>query len=44
VIEPMVKFGYLTVTVDTTAQVSTLTIAFRSCDGSEVHDEVTVKL
>lgn len=43
-IEPIVEFGYLTVTVDTTANAPDLTIAFRSSDGKQTHDEVNVKL
>jgi hypothetical protein len=43
-IDPIVEFGYLTVTVDTSARSSRLTIAFRSADGKQTHDEVSVKL
>ncbi|HTR73085.1 MAG TPA: metallophosphoesterase [Solirubrobacteraceae bacterium] len=39
-IEPVVEFGYLTVTVDTTVAKPTLTIAFRSVDGARTHDEM----
>ena len=43
-IKPIVEFGYLTLTVDTTAKPPALTIAFRSTDGKQTHDEVTVAL
>ena len=43
-IEPIVEFGYLTVTVDTSVATPELTIAFRSADGRETHDEVSVSL
>jgi hypothetical protein len=43
-IEPIVEFGYLTVTVDTSVATPELTIAFRSADGKETHDEVSVSL
>ncbi len=39
VIEPIVQFGYLTVTVDASKLPAGLSIAFRWCDGSEMHDE-----
>jgi len=38
-IEPIVHFGYLTVTIDANQSPAGLSIAFRSCDGSETHDE-----
>jgi hypothetical protein len=39
--EPIVHFGYLLVSVDASQRPATLTIAFRSCDGSETHDQYT---
>ena len=43
-LEPIVEFGYLTVTVDLSGRSKTLAIAFRSSDGARQHDKVTVKL
>jgi len=41
---PIVDFGYLTVTVDMTGAVGSLTIAFRSVSQANVSDSVTVSL
>ena len=42
--DPIVKFGYLTVTVDMSSSKPTLTIEFQARDGSGVQDSVTVQL
>jgi hypothetical protein len=41
---PEIDFGYLTVTVDMTGKVGTLTIGYRSVNQPKVRDSVTVKL
>jgi hypothetical protein len=41
---PLVKFGYLVLNVDLSAQPAKLTIAFNSRDRTTVHDSVTVNL
>jgi hypothetical protein len=41
---PKIDFGYLTLTVDMTGAVGTLTIAYKSVSQSNVRDSVTVKL
>jgi hypothetical protein len=41
---PITAFGYLTITVDLSAQPGKLVIAFRSTDRTVVHDSVTVDL
>jgi Calcineurin-like phosphoesterase len=43
-LDPIVEFGYLTITVDLSGRSKTLTIAFRSTDGKTTHDSVTVRL
>ena len=43
-LEPIVEFGYLTVTIDLSGRSKTLAIVFRSSDGAREQDEVTVKL
>ena len=43
-LDPIVEFGYLTVTVDLSGRSKTLEIAFRSSDGKNQHDSVTVRL
>ena len=43
-LDPIVEFGYLTVTVDLSGRSKMLTIAFRSSDGRNTHDEVKVNL
>jgi hypothetical protein len=43
-LDPIVEFGYLTITVDLSGRSKTLTIAFRSSDGRDTHDSVTVRL
>ena len=42
--DPIVDFGYLTVTVDMSGATPTLDVVFRSRDGSLAQDEVTVDL
>jgi hypothetical protein len=41
---PIVDFGYLTVTVDTSAATKTVTVSFRSPGKATEHDSVVVKL
>jgi len=41
---PLVDYGYLTVTVDMSGQVGTLTISYRAVDKAGVRDSVTVNL
>jgi Calcineurin-like phosphoesterase len=43
-LDPIVEFGYLTVTVDLSGASKTLTIAFQSSDGKHTHDSVSVNL
>jgi kumamolisin len=43
-IDPIVAFGYLTVTVDMSGSEPTLGVAFKSTDGATEHDSVTVAL
>ena len=43
-LDPIVEFGYLTITVDLSGRSKTLTIAFRSTDGKKTHDSVRVRL
>jgi 3',5'-cyclic AMP phosphodiesterase CpdA len=43
-LDPLVVFGYLTVTVDVSGSTPQLTIAFRATLGSQAHDSVTVDL
>src|SRR5207244_2973146 len=43
-VEPIVDFGYLTLTVDMSGQAPALTIAFRGRDTATEHDSVTVDL
>ena len=41
---PLIDFGYLTLVVDMTGAVGTLTIGYRSVNQAKVRDSVTVKL
>ncbi|HEY6836015.1 MAG TPA: metallophosphoesterase [Gaiellaceae bacterium] len=43
-IDPIVEFGYLTLTVDLSGRSKKLEIAFSSTDGRQQHDSVTVRL
>ena len=43
-VDPIVAFGYLTVTVDMSGAEPTLGVVFKSHDGATEHDSVTVTL